>query len=122
MSINSVCITGNLTRDVEIRATPGGVTIASFTVAVNERHKDQSTGKLEDKPNFIDCKMFGKRADGVAPYLTKGSKVALSGRLSYSQWEKDGQHRSKLEVIAEDIEFMGGREKQETYSDTDIPF
>lgn len=108
MSLNSVAISGNLTRDPELRQTPGGTSVLSFGVAVNERRKSAS-GEWEDVPNFVDCTMFGTRADALAKYLHKGTKVAVSGRLRYSSWERDGQKRSKLEVVADDIEFMSKR-------------
>lgn len=106
MSINKVLITGNLTRDTDLRQTAGGMSILNFGVAVNERVKNQQTGDWEDRPNFIDCTMFGKRAESVAKYISKGSKVAIEGRLRWSQWEKDGQKHSKLSVIVDEIEFM----------------
>ena len=106
MSINRVNISGNLTRDPELRATTGGTQVLSFGVAVNERHKNQQTGEWEDYPNFVDCTMFGTRAEAVSRYLSKGSKVAIEGKLRYSSWERDGQRRSKLEVIVDEIEFM----------------
>ena len=106
MSINSVCISGFLTRDPELRMTAGGTPVLSFGIAVNERHRNQQTGEWKDYANFIDCTMFGKRAEALSRYLSKGTKVALSGKLRYSSWERDGQKRSKLEVIAEEIEFL----------------
>lgn len=105
MSINHVTISGNLTRDAELRATPGGTSVLSFGVAVHESVKG-SDGQWTDRPNFVDCTMFGARAEGIAQYLAKGTKVAVSGKLRYSAWERDGQHRSKLEVVVDDIEFM----------------
>ena len=106
MSINRVVISGNLTRDPELRQTAGGLPVLGFGVAVNDRRKNQQTGEWEDVPNFVDCTMFGARAQSVMKYLDKGSKVAIDGKLRYSSWEKDGQRRSKLEVIVEDIEFL----------------
>ena len=106
MSINRVNISGNLTRDAELRATPGGTQVLGFGVAVNERRKNPQTGEWEDYPNFVDCTMFGARAEALSRYLTKGSKVAIEGKLRYSSWEGDGQRRSKLEVIVDEIEFM----------------
>lgn len=106
MSINRVIISGNLTRDAEERRTQSGMAIASFGVAVNERRKNNQTGEWEDYPNFVDCSMFGNRAEKLSPYLVKGTKVAIEGKLRYSQWERDGQKRSKLEVIADEIELM----------------
>lgn len=113
MSINRVCISGNLTRDPETRRTAGGTAVMSFGVAVNDRAKNQQTGEWEDRPNFVDCVMFGTRAEAVGRYLSKGSKVAIEGRLRWSQWQtKDGQKRSKLEVIVDEIEFMSRSEQQ----------
>ena len=106
MSINRVAISGNLTRDPELRQTAGGMAILGFGVAVNDRRKNQQTGEWEDCPNFIDCTMFGARAQSVSRFLSKGSKVAIEGKLRWSQWERDGQKRSKIEVIVDEIEFM----------------
>lgn len=112
MSINRVNITGNLTRDPDLRQTQGGTAILSLGVAVNDRRKDQG-GEWTDYPNFIDCVMFGTRAEAVSRYLSKGSKVAIEGKLRYSSWEKDGQKRSKLEVIVDEIEFMSRGQQQD---------
>lgn len=106
MSINRVTISGNLTRDPELRATAGGTQVLSFGVAVNDRRRNPQSGEWEDYPNFVDCTMFGTRAEAVSRYLSKGSKVAIEGKLRYSSWERDGQRRSKLEVIVDEIEFL----------------
>ena len=106
MSINRVVISGNLTSDPELRQTAGGLPVLGFSVAVNDRRKNQSTDEWEDYPNFVDCTMFGARADSVAKFLSKGAKVAIEGKLRWSQWEKDGQKRSKLEVIVDELEVM----------------
>ena len=108
MSINRVIISGNLTRDPELRQTQSGMAVLSFGVAVNDRRKNPSTGEWEDYPNFVDCTMFGARANSLAQYLSKGTKVSIEGKLRWSQWERDGQKRSKIEVIIDDIDF-GGR-------------
>jgi len=110
MSINKVLISGNLTRDPELRATASGYPVLGIGVAVNDRRKNQSTGEWEDYPNFIDCTLFGPRADSVANFLSKGSKVAIEGKLRWSQWERDGQKRSKIEVIIDEIEFLSSRD------------
>lgn len=106
MSINSVCISGFLTRDPDLRHTSGGTAILGFGVAVNDRRRNPHTQEWEDYPNFVDVTVFGARAEALSRYLSKGTKVALSGKLRYSSWERDGQKRSKLEVIAEEIEFL----------------
>ena len=124
MSINKVVISGNLTRDMEIRSTASGLAIGGFSVAVNDRRKNQA-GEWEDYPNFIDCTLFGSRAEKLQPYLAKGTKVAIAGKLSWSQWERDGQKRSKIEVIVDDVELMSGKTGQQktdaVYTD-DCPF
>lgn len=112
MSINRVIISGNLTRDPQIRRTQGGTSIMDFGVAVNDRRKNNQTGEWEDVPNFVDVVMFGKRAESLSNYLAKGAKVCIEGKLRYSSWEKDGNRRSKLEVIADEVEFMNQRKQQ----------
>ncbi len=113
MSINRVIISGNLTRDPEVRRTQSGMAIMSFGVAVNDRRRNQQTGEWEDYPNFVDCTMFGNRAESLSNYLTKGLKVAIEGKLRYSTWERDGQKRSKLEVVVDELEFMSSRDRQQ---------
>lgn len=120
MSINRVNITGNLTRDPELRATAGGTQVLSFGVAVNDRRRNAQTGEWEDYPNFVDCTMFGTRAEAVSRFLAKGNKVAIEGKLRYSSWERDGQKRSKLEVVVDEIELMSqnpnGRQAPQQYA------
>ena len=109
MSINRVIISGNLTRSPELRNTASGMPVLVFGVAVNDRRKD-SSGEWTDYVNWIDCTMFGARAESVSRFLDKGSKVAIEGKLHYSQWEtKEGQKRSKIEVIVDELEFMSSR-------------
>ena len=109
MSINRVIISGNLTRDPELRSTASGLPVLGFGVAVNDRRRNQQTGEWEDYPNFIDCTMFGTRAESLSRFLSKGTKVAIEGKLRWSQWERDGQKRSKIEVIVDELEFMSNR-------------
>ena len=117
MSINRVNITGNLTRDPELRATAGGTQMLAFGVAVNDRRKNPQTGAWEDVPNFVDCIVFGSRAEAVSRFISKGSKVAIEGKLRYSAWEtKEGQRRSKLEVIVDEIEFLSRSNGQQVTS------
>ena len=104
MTINHAVISGNLTRDCEERRTQSGMAIVTFTVAVNERRKNNQTGEYDDYANYIGCVAFGKYAENKAPALQKGARVTVSGSLRWSQWEKDGQKRSKVEIIANDIE------------------
>ena len=108
MGINRVNISGNLTREPELRVTQGGTAVLGFGVAVNDRRLNQQTQEWEDVPNFVDCTAFGNRANGLAKWLHKGTKVAIEGKLRWSQWEsKDGSgKRSKVEVIVDDMELM----------------
>ncbi|MBR3385395.1 MAG: single-stranded DNA-binding protein [Atopobiaceae bacterium] len=92
------------------RATASGTTVLQFGVAVNERRRNQRTGEWEDVANFVDCAMFGKRAEALSNILCKGMKVALEGRLRYHAWEADdGSKRSKLDVLVDEVELMGER-------------
>lgn len=116
MSINRVIISGNLTRDPELRSTAGGLPVLGFGVAVNDRRKNQQTGEWEDYPNFIDCTMFGARAESLSRFLSKGTKVSIEGKLRWSQWERDGQKRSKIDVIVDELEFMSSRNDSGGYT------
>lgn len=107
MSINHVTLSGNLTRDGELRKTASDMSVLSFGLAWNERRRKANTDEWEDIPNFIDCTLFGNRADALAPYLVKGTKIACAGHLRWSQWETDeGGKRSKHELIVDELEFM----------------
>ena len=109
MSINRVVISGNITRDPELRRTQSGMAILSLGIAVNDRRRNSQTGEWEDYTNFIDCTMFGSRAESLSNILVKGMKVAIDGKLRYSQWERDGQRRSKIEVVIDEIDLMTAR-------------
>lgn len=132
MSVNQVAVTGNLTREPELRSTQGGTAVLSFGIAVNDRRKNAS-GQWEDVPNFFECVTFGNRATALSDILTKGMKVAIAGKLHYSSWEKDGQKHSKVDIIANDIELMQNRRPQQEQQyqptqqvqdvyDEDLPF
>lgn len=109
MSINRVSLSGNLTRDPELRYTAAGSAVLAFGLAVNERRRNQRTGEWEDAASFVDCAMFGARAEAVSRFLRKGGKVAVDGRLRYSSWEQGGQKRSRLEVVVEELDIMSPR-------------
>ena len=109
-NINRVIISGNLTRDPELRSTGSGTSVLTFGVAVNDSRRNQTTGEWEDHPNFIDCVSFAARAEGLSKVLRKGMKVCVEGKLRWNQWETaDGQKRSKIEVVVDSIEFMSSR-------------
>ena len=107
MGINRVEASGNLTRDCETRTTASGTMMVNFTVAVNKRQKN-SEGVWEDKPNYVDCTMYGQRAQALSQYLVKGLKVVIDGELDYRSWKApDGSNRSKLGVLVHEVELMG---------------
>lgn len=113
MSINTVTVSGNLAADAELKSTQSGTAVLHFRLAVNERVR-QADGSFADRTNWVGCAMFGERAERLAQYLTKGKKVAVSGRLHYSEWERDGERRSRLEVIVSDLDFMSsGQQAQQ---------
>jgi single-strand DNA-binding protein len=99
---------GNLTRDPELRQTPNGQSVCSFSLALNRRYKD-SSGEWQEVTDFIDIVAWAALGERVAQYLTKGRPALVSGRLQSRKWEQDGQKRSKVEVIAGDVTFLGGR-------------
>ena len=106
MGINKVFLSGNLTRDPELRATAAGTQVLEFGLAVNERVRNQQTDVWEERANFFSCIVFGRRAEALSRYLAKGAKVSIEGSLRYSSWERDGVKRSKVEVIVDELEFM----------------
>lgn len=118
MSINRVNISGNLTRDPETR---GGGSVLAFGVAVNDRRRNPDTDEWEDVPNYIDCVVFGKRAEPLGRMLHKGDKVAIEGKLRWSSWETDDGRRSKIEVVVDEVEFMSRRAEGKGQGGTGYP-
>ena len=100
-------ITGNITRDPELRTTPSGSQVCSFSVAVNRNYKD-SSGESKEDVSFIDCSAWGKAAEIISQYAKKGTGILVSGRLDQRSWEKDGQKHSRVEIVVEDFNFLGG--------------
>ena len=111
-NVNRVVITGNLTRDPELRSTPGGTSVCKLRVAVNSRRKDGQTGEWVDKPNYFDVTVWGAQGENCANYLSKGRPVAVDGRLDWREWEaQDGSgKRQAVEIIADSVQFLGSRE------------
>lgn len=106
--INSVTLVGRLTRDVEMRYSQGGMAIASFSIAVNYRKK--SGDNWVEEASFFDCKLFGRQAEAVQRFLTKGKQVGVNGELRQDRWEQDGQRRSRVEIICNNLQLLGGRD------------
>ena len=108
-NINRVVLVGNLTRDPELRHTPGGTPVCSLRIAVNSRRKDE-TGQWIDKPNYFSISVFGNQAESCAQYLSKGRPVAIDGRLEWREWQaQDGGKRESVEVVADSVQFLGSR-------------
>jgi single-strand DNA-binding protein len=109
-NINTVVITGNLTKDPELRSTPSGTSVCKLRVAVNSRRKDGQSGEWVDKPNYFDVTVWGAQGENCANYLSKGRPVAVDGRLDWREWEaQDGSKRQAIEIIANSVQFLGSR-------------
>jgi single-strand DNA-binding protein len=111
-NVNVVVITGNLTRDPELRHTGGGTAVCELRVAVNSRRKDGQTGEWVDKPNYFDVTVWGAQGENCATYLAKGRPVAVEGRLDWREWEaKDGSgKRQAVSIVANSVQFLGSRD------------
>jgi single-strand DNA-binding protein len=122
-NVNVAVITGNLTRDPELRHTGGGTAVTEIRVAVNGRRKNAQTGEWEDKDNYFDVTVFGARAEAIVKHLSKGSGVAVDGRLDWQEWEaKDGSgKRQAVKIIANHVQFLGNKPKDDSPSATDSP-
>ncbi|MGC3968690.1 MAG: single-stranded DNA-binding protein [Pirellulales bacterium] len=107
-SFNKVILMGNLTRDPEVRYTQGGTAVSEIGLAVNDRRKD-AKGEWIEETTFVDVTLWGRTAEIAGEYLGKGSSVLIEGRLKLDSWEKDGQKRSKLRVVAEAMKMLGGK-------------
>jgi single-strand DNA-binding protein len=111
-NINRVVLTGNLTRDPELRSLPSGMSVCSLRVACNTRRKNNSTGEWEDKPNFFDVTVWGAQGENCARFLAKGRPIALDGRLEWREWQdQQGNNRQSIEIIADAVQFLGGRDE-----------
>lgn len=111
-SLNQVTLLGNITRDPELRTTPGGANVVSMSLALNRSYKDQA-GNWQDATDYVDIVCWGPLAERCSQYLFKGSKVLVQGRLQSRSWEKDGRKYSKVEVIASDVTFLDPRKQDQ---------
>lgn len=117
-NINVVVLTGNLTKDPEMRATTGGTDVATLRLAVNGRRKD-SNGEWVDDPNYFDVTAFGGQARACGEHLSKGRPIAVHGRLDWREWEaKDGGKRQAIQVIAQDVQFLGEKKRSGSGGDS----
>jgi single-strand DNA-binding protein len=118
MNINRVVLVGNLTRDPELKQA-GQTSVCKMRIAVNTRCKD-SEGNWADKPNFFDVTAFGKQAESCAEFLAKGKPCAIDGRLEWHEWESDGVKRQSVEIIADNVQFLGGKDTATSTNDDDL--
>ena len=109
-NINRVVLVGNLTRDPELRHTPSGTAVCKLRIAVNTRQKDGATGEWGDKPNYFDVTVWGNQGENCAQYLAKGRPVGIDGRLDWREWEQEGVKRQAVEIIADNVQFLGSRD------------
>ncbi len=110
-NINRVVLTGNLTRDPELRSLPSGNSVCDLRIACNTRRKNNSTGEWEDKPNYFNVSVWGAQGENCARFLAKGRPVALDGRLEWREWEaQDGTKRQAVDIIADSVQFLGSRD------------
>ena len=110
-NINRVVLTGNLTRDPELRSTPSGMSVCSLRIASNTRRKDNTTGEWTDKPNYFSVTVWGAQGENCARFLAKGRPVAIDGRLEWREWtDQSGGKRESVEIVADAVQFLGGRD------------
>ena len=105
-NLNKVLLIGNMTRDPQLSYLPSQTPVVEFGLAINRRYKKQD-GSMADEICFVDCQMFGKRAETVNKYFKKGDPIFVEGRLKFDSWEKDGKKHSRLRVFVENFEFLG---------------
>ena len=118
-TFNKVIMMGNLTRDPEMRATPKGTPVCSFSLALNRKYKTE-TGEDKEEVTFVDVEAYGKQAELIGKYVTKGRPLMVEGRLKLDSWEKNGEKRSRLKVVTENFQFMGSREEGSGSSARDV--
>jgi single-strand DNA-binding protein len=112
-NINRVVLTGNLTRDPELRHLSSGTAVCSLRLAVNTRRKDGQSGEWVDKPNYFDITVWGQQGENVAQYCAKGRPIAVDGRLEYREWQdkETGANRNAVQIVADTVQFLGGRDE-----------
>ncbi len=122
-SVNVVIVAGNLTRDPELKFMPSGTAVAQIGLAVNRKYKDTKTNEMKEEVTFVDVTIFGKQAEAVGAHLQKGSQALIEGRLQMDQWDdkQTGQKRSKLKVVAERVQFLGGKGQTPKPKDESVP-
>lgn len=130
MEINRVIIIANTTRDVELKSTPSGASVANFSIASNRKYK--AGDETKEEVSYFDCVVWGKLAELCEKYVKKGDRVGIEGRLQQRRWETDGKKSSKVEIVVENVQFLSNKNKSQVgdnsssgdnpFSDEDIPF
>jgi single-strand DNA-binding protein len=115
VDVNHVILIGRLTRNADLKYTAGGQAVDKFSIAVNRRKRQGDD--WVDEPNFFDVVVWGKQAETLHQYLVKGKMIAIDGELRQDRWQQDGQNRSKVEIIANIIQLLGGQQQQENQRD-----
>ncbi len=110
MNINRVVLTGNLTKDPDTRTTPNGTGDLQAQARGQHTPPEQASGDWEEKANFFGVTVFGRQAESCGNFLKKGRPVAIDGRLEWSEYEVEGQKRQSVDIIAENVQFLGGRD------------
>lgn len=117
-TINRVVVVGNLTRDPELRSTPGGASVCRMRIACNTNWRNRDSGELEERPNFFDVSVFGPSGEACARFLAKGRPVAVDGRLEWHEWTTiEGAQRQAVGIIADSVQFLSSRPRVEEDSD-----
>ena len=109
-NLNKVLLIGRLTRDPESRTTPSGASVTAFGLAVNRVYTRRDSGEKVEETCFVDVEAWGRTGENIQRYMRKGRQLFVEGRLKFDSWERDGQRRSKLSVVAENVQFLGGRD------------
>lgn len=118
--MNKIILIGHLARDIELRYTPTGIAVGNSSIAVNTNYKDKN-GEKKQEACFIEISAFGKSAEIMNQYLSKGKKVLVEGRLKFDMWEKDGTKHSKHSVLVESFEFLESKEKDDSENSYSAP-
>jgi single-strand DNA-binding protein len=121
-TINRVVVVGNLTRDPELRGTAAGTSICGLRLACNARRRKPDSDEWEDRPNYFDVSVFGTYGENCARHLNKGSRIAVDGRLEWSEWETaDGHHREAVQIVADSVQFLGARQGASGEANGSVP-
>lgn len=120
-NFNKVILAGNLTRDIQLTTMPSGQYVGECGMAINRKWRPKEGGDMREEVCFVDFRVYGRSAETLSQYVGKGKPLLIEGRLKFDSWEKDGQKRSKLYVIVDNFQFLGGGERRQSNQDSDPP-